>query len=58
MIARRIVLVITAIPTFHENPVIATPSAVPHAGGCSMSNTTIANIVDPTAKENTIIEIK
>ena len=58
MIANNIVLVITAIPTFHENPVIATPRAVPAAGGCSMSNTTMANIVDTTARENTSIEIK
>lgn len=58
MIANSTVLVIIAIPTFHENPVIATPSAVPAAGGCSMSNTTIASIVVPTANENTIIERK
>ncbi len=46
----------TAINTSKEMPVIATPRAVPAAGGCSTSITTIVNIVVPTASEYKIIE--
>jgi hypothetical protein len=35
---------------------MATPRAVPAAGGCSVSITTIVNIVAPTASEYTRIE--
>lgn len=35
---------------------MATPRAVPAAGGCSVSITTIVNIADPTASEYTRIE--
>lgn len=37
-------------------PVMATPSAVPAAGGCSVSMTTIANIEAPTAQEYTTMD--
>lgn len=41
-----------------ENPVIATPSAVPAAGGCSISITTIINMETPTASEQGIVLLK
>ena len=46
----------TAINTSKDIPVIATPRAVPAAGGCSVSVTTIVNIVAPTASEYIIME--
>ena len=51
-------LVTTAIVTSKENPLIAIPKAVPDAGGCSVSVTTIMKIESPTANEYTIIEGK
>lgn len=53
-----ITLVITAIMTFGENPLIATPKAVPDAGGCSVSIITIMKIEEPTASEYKIMENK
>ena len=44
-----IAAVITAIVTFHVNPVMATPKVAPEAGGCSISTTTMMNIEIPTA---------
>ena len=41
-----------------ENPFIATPKAVPAAGGCSVSITTIIKIEIPTASEYAEIEYK
>jgi len=49
-------LMLTAINTSKDVPVITTPRAVPAAGGCSVSVTTIVNIAAPTASEYTIIE--
>lgn len=37
--------------TFHEKPSTETPSAVPAAGGCSVSKTTMMKIESPTASE-------
>jgi hypothetical protein len=37
--------------TLRENPVIATPNAIPHAGGCSVSAKTIKRIEIRTAIE-------
>lgn len=51
-------LVITAIVAFKEKPVITMPKAVPDAGGCSVSITTITKIESPTASEYTRIEYK
>ncbi len=50
------VLVKMAMATLRENPVIATPKAVPLAGGCSVSELTIKNIEIATASEYMIIE--
>ena len=47
---------ITAIKTSKDKPVVATPSAVPAAGGCSISITTIVNIAAPTAHEYITME--
>lgn len=47
---------LTAANTSKEIPVIATPRAVPAAGGCSISITTIVNMAAPTAKEYTTVE--
>ncbi len=44
-------LVITAMATDGEKPVMATPKAVPPAGGCSASKTTIKKTEIPTASE-------
>jgi len=44
-------LVITAVTTLKENPVMATPKAVDAAGGCSVSVTTIVKVERPTASE-------
>ncbi len=52
----RILLVITAINTVTEKPVIATPRDVPAAGGCSKSTATIRNTEIPTARAYTKIE--
>ncbi len=41
----------TTTNTRREIPVIATPRAVPAAGGCSVSVTTIAKMEAPTARE-------
>jgi len=49
-------LVITAKATFRENPLTTTPKAVPAAGGCSVSVTTIIKIERPTAREYKVIE--
>jgi len=49
----KILLETTAIITCNENPVIATPSAVPLAGGCSQSKATIRKIETPTASAYT-----
>jgi len=49
-------LEIKAIATSHDIPVMAMPSAVPAAGGCSISTTTINNIESPTARAYTEIE--
>lgn len=50
------VLVKIAIAILREKPVIATPKAVPLAGGCSVSVATIKNIEMATANEYTMIE--
>jgi hypothetical protein len=44
-------LVKTAISRVMEEPSMDTPKAVPDAGGCSVSETTIARIESPTASE-------
>ena len=49
-------LMLTAMKTSKEMPVIAIPRAVPAAGGCSISITTMVNMVAPTANEYTIME--
>ena len=41
--------VITAINTPGEKPTMATPKAVPLAGGCSRSRATIKKADNPTA---------
>ncbi len=51
-------LVRTVIATLIEKPVIATPKAVPLAGGCSKSSVTINNIEMPTASAYMIIDEK
>jgi len=51
-------LVTTAIITPGEGPMIATPKAVPDAGGCSISAITITKIESPTASEYTITDCK
>ncbi len=51
-----IILILTAINTSKEMPVMATPRAVPAAGGCSISTTTMTNMATPTASEYTIME--
>jgi hypothetical protein len=52
----RMMLMLTAANTSKEIPVIATPRAVPAAGGCSMSMTTMMNMAAPTANEHTTVE--
>lgn len=44
------VLVTTAMATPGENPVMATPKAVPLVGGCSVFVTTIKKMEIPTAR--------
>jgi hypothetical protein len=44
-------LAITKIAVLKEKPVIAMLKAVPDAGGCSVSVTTIVKIESPTASE-------
>ena len=44
-------LVKTAIKTLNEKPPMATPNAVPLAGGCSKSTATIRKIDKPTIAE-------
>ena len=44
--------------TWSEKPLIATPRAVPAAGGCSVLVTTITNIENPTESEYTAIDCK
>ena len=51
-------LVKIAIATLRENPLIATPRAVPPAGGCSVFVATIKNMAIPTASEYTMVEGK
>lgn len=47
---------VTVINISMERPVIATPKALPAAGGCPMSNIVVMNIVAPTASEYIITE--
>jgi len=49
MTERRMTNPINVSATFHEKPSNAIPRAVPHAGGFSVSITTITNIENPTA---------
>ena len=51
-------LVTTAIITPGEKPVMATPRAVPLAGGCSKSSATMRQIEIPTARAKTLMDVR
>ena len=46
---------ITAMVTLREKPAVTTPRAVPEAGGCSVSVTTMRKIESPTANAYTTV---